>query len=173
MSVDHLPLPARWIEAIHARLTLAYGERMWLTYGQLAREEVVQAWARELRYCSKEQIAYALDHLPGDFPPNAMQFKTLCKGMPRQGTLPALGGPNGVKPSPRVQEELKRLIGRFKAQTDPKRWAHALRDRDAAGEKLTLYQINAWRSVCRPAVGANIPEPSNGAGSGPSEPDVL
>lgn len=32
---------------------------------------------------------------------------------------------------------------------DPRAWAKSLRDRERAGEKLTLYQAQAWREALR------------------------
>lgn len=35
----------------------------------------------------------------------------------------------------------------FRSKPEPKAWAHALRDREQAGERLTPFQRTAWREV--------------------------
>lgn len=164
----------RWIEAIHAKLTLAYGPRFKDQYTGLDQDAVIQSWAEMLRWTRAEGIRYALEHLPPDFPPNAMQFKALCKGAPNPERLAALTGPGGGKPSEANAKRLAAVLAGLKGMgSDPKAWAYRLRDRDAAGERLTPFQAAAWKAVCPPGYSAGIPEASNGAGSSPSEPAVL
>lgn len=40
-----------------------------------------------------------------------------------------------------------RKVEEMFSQTNPKRWAHALKEREARGERLTLFQKSSWREA--------------------------
>lgn len=178
MTVEAHPA---WVAAIFARLQLAYGNRFGQQYGKADDADVRADWRKRLAAISPERIRYALEHLPPDHPPNAMQFVALCKQMP-QKPLQAISGPPATTPPGQVLDRLAGTIqalgGASPTGHDPRAWAYRLRDRELAGEKLSAFQKNAWRvSVRAPAVSAafspGIQEPSIHAGSSPSEPETL
>lgn len=43
--------------------------------------------------------------------------------------------------------DILRKVEQMFSHTEPKRWAHALKEREARGERLTPYQRSAWREA--------------------------
>lgn len=66
------------VEALFARLLTAYGTEFERRYAELDPAAVKASWAQTLDGIPREAIAKALDRLPADRPPNAMQFRRLC-----------------------------------------------------------------------------------------------
>lgn len=158
------PVPTAWIVALHERLTLVYGPRFALQYGNLDQDKVIASWAHELRYCSTASIKHALNNLP-PHAPNAVQFRELCMTLPKP--VPALALPRGGdKPSQSTLARLDAAVsGVLAADRDPRAWARRLREREQAGERLTLFQRNAWRQALGEAGSSPVmPQASNGAG---------
>lgn len=85
-------LPENWIDRIFIRLTGIYGAQFTSKFKQI--EEGVDVgmanakdvWAKELgNFIDKpECIGYALDHLPADHAPNALEFRDICRRAPRK-----------------------------------------------------------------------------------------
>lgn len=170
-----------WIAAIFARLTVAYGERFKAMYGEQPSATIKADWAKRLLHVSGARIRYALDNLPPDHPPNAMQFRALCMSM-RLEPIRALENRLATTPPGHILERLGDTIaalgGASPMGKDPRAWAYRLKAREEAGEKLTEFQKQAWRSSVRaPPAGSafspGMPESSNHAGSEPSEPETL
>ena len=136
-------LPTAWVDAIFARLSLAYGARFREQWEGLQPEHVKAAWKAELRGVTADGIAYALAHLNPDFPPNAMQFVALCRNQPPSvATLPR------PKADPEVQARaIAALNALGKPKTDPKAWALKLKQREESGEHLSSFQRWAWREA--------------------------
>lgn len=153
-----------WVDAIFARLELAYGARFALQWGAVPAATVKAAWAAELDGHTSRGIAHALAHLNPDFPPNAMQFRVLCQCAPglTQAPLVALAGP---RPTPASVERLKAVATVLTKPKDPRAWAQALKAREEAGEHLSPFQRKAWRTSS-----VRTSDPSNGAGSSVVEP---
>jgi len=158
-----MPLPSDWVDALFARLTVAYGDRFLAQWpGQ--RPEVVKAhWGAELDGVTSGGIAYALAHLPGDYPVNAMQFARLCRSRPSsvKAPAPALAGP---PVDPQRVARVMAAASRVKPR-DPLAWAQQLRQREQRGERLTQTQAAMWRAAL-----PRMHEPSNGAGCSPDSP---
>jgi hypothetical protein len=85
-----MALPASWVDAIHERLTVRYGEAFSRMYHGAVPEAVRVDWAEALDGISSNRIRYALENLP-ERPPHAGQFRTLCMQAPapQQAQLPA------------------------------------------------------------------------------------
>lgn len=95
-------LSSVWVDAILAKLTVRYGEAFMRQYAD-AKPEIVKAdWAEVLAGFRGEDIAYALKYLPSERPPNAMQFRDICRRAPEPNT-PRLAGP--VAPIPEAVRE--------------------------------------------------------------------
>ena len=85
-------LPDAWVTKIFQRLNGIYGAQFRSKYSQIENGIDVgialaaDAWASELgdMVNRPEAIAYALDHLPTDHAPNAIQFLDACKRCPRK-----------------------------------------------------------------------------------------
>jgi hypothetical protein len=138
------PMQPEWVDAIFARLKLAYGNRFDDQWGAIPAEKVKAAWAHELAGVTSGGIAHALAHLHPDLPPNAMQFRALCARVPVVARFPALPG---VAPT---ADNLRRVAAAaevLRGPRDPKAWARALKAREEAGEHLSSTQRNAWRAA--------------------------
>lgn len=85
-------LPDAWVARIFQSLTGIYGAQFRSKFSQLENGVDIgiamasQAWAKELGSFSDmpESIAYALDHLPTDHAPNALEFRDICRRAPRK-----------------------------------------------------------------------------------------
>jgi len=161
MSSPVSSLPDAWIERIWATLRATYGaafDRQWQPPADVSPADHVAAlkavWGRQLATLQQnpKAIAYALDNLP-DSPPNLAQFKALCARRPTELPL-ALPRP---APDP---ERVAQALSRFERpkERDPKAWAWALREREERGERLTLFQREAWRTALRAEVDAERAE---------------
>ena len=81
-----------WIDRIFQRLTGIYGSQFTAKFKQIVDgvdEGTANAkgvWAKELgNFADKpEAIAYALDHLPTERAPNALEFRDICRRAPRK-----------------------------------------------------------------------------------------
>lgn len=106
-----MSLPNAWVDRIHARLLVRYGAAWIRKWEGVPMEAVKADWGEVLAHVSPAAVAHALDHLPDDAPPNAVQFRALCAASPKQsqefeGFMQRLG----VKPDPeRVKRELSKL----------------------------------------------------------------
>lgn len=94
-----MPLPQSWVEALFERLAVRYGTAFLRQYGDLDPAAVKADWAEALGGIRGDAIAYALQQLPVERPPNAMQFRDLARRapaptvpqLPRQRTEPPAG----------------------------------------------------------------------------------
>ena len=167
-----MAMQADWIEAIFARLALAYGGRFMAQYEGLQPEHVKTAWASELDGITSRGIAHALKNLPGDFPVNAMQFRKLCREAHAPDARPALPAPAG-QATPADIARLARAVAPLRAPLDPKAWAHRLKAREEGGERLSRTQREAWRAALHSSSTRNM-QASSGAGSSVvSDPDTV
>ena len=102
-----MPLPSSWINNLFGRLALRYGTRFEAQYAGLDIGAVKADWADMLDGFRGNEIGYALKYLPVDKPPNAMQFRDICRRSPSPD-LPKL--PPGPPASPeRVQEAMQKI----------------------------------------------------------------
>lgn len=136
------PLPDNWIDALFARLTGLYGNRFTNMWANIDAGLVRKTWAVELACVKPEAIKYALDHLPDDFPPTALQFKKTCSMMPDYAPALTFDAPASVEVRNAVVAGLKpHQPGNMKA------WAETLRRRHVDGEKLNPNQIRCYRAA--------------------------
>ena len=77
-----MSLPASWIEALFGRLAVRYGGAFLRQYEGMDIALVKADWADFLAGFSGDDIRYALDYLPERFPPNALEFRALCRKAP-------------------------------------------------------------------------------------------
>lgn len=140
------------VERLFDRLSMTYGSEFRNKWNGIPVNEVKSAWAHELSMFADNlnAIGWALQNLP-DRCPNLIEFKSLCKQAPRPTTI-ALDAPKApVEVVDKVLAEI--ALKAFKApkdengNVDHKRWAKKLRDRHAKGEKLSLIQINFYKSA--------------------------
>lgn len=138
----HSPLPENWIDALFARLTGLYGNRFTNMWANIDASLVRKTWALELAGVQPESIKYALDHLPDEFPPTALQFKKICFMRPEQA--PALT--NSAPAHPEIRKAVISGLSEHK-RGGMKDWAYALKARHEAGENLNGNQVRCYRAA--------------------------
>lgn len=127
------------IEIIHARLLARYGSAWRAKWAGVDAEVVQKDWLHELTYQSAHAIDYALDNLPNDFPPTAGQFREICRRAPaRKDESPRLQAP---KPDPARLKAAFERMGKIAAGRTPTAWIPDLEARQAAGEHLSIFQV--------------------------------
>lgn len=118
-----MPLQSSWVDSLFARLSARYGVAFTRQYEGIDPAVIKADWAEVLDGVGGESIAYAIRNLPVDRPPNAMQFRELCRNAPRnEPTRLALAG----EYEPMSEETLQRLreiAARMKENAQkPKGW---------------------------------------------------
>lgn len=89
-----------------------------------------------------DAIAHALNNLPPDMPPTVGQFAALCRNAPRYAPV--------ALPAPVVDPAISAAVKAAyqpKAGTASKAWAHALRRKEQASDRLTAAQRSMWRAA--------------------------
>lgn len=86
-----MSLPKSWVDELFTRLHLRYGVAFARQYDGLDPEAVKLDWADMLDGFDGDDIRYALEYLPERFPPNALEFRNLCRKAPAEAitALPA------------------------------------------------------------------------------------
>lgn len=141
------PLSAQWIDEIHARLLVRYGDA-WIRKWRGIEPDAVKAdWARVLAGYSKNPaaIAHGLEHLPDD-PPTATEFARLCRGLPEPKPV-MLPAPKGAPD--RRREIVARVHAAFnvRGRDDRERQRQHLLAMKAAGKPLTKLQADLLRDL--------------------------
>ncbi len=137
-----MALSEQYVDRIFLRLTTRYGAAWLRMWDGIPMEAVRADWAEELAGFNDkpEALKHALEHLPVDRPPNSAQFRALCIGKP-EIYRPALEAPAA---SPAVVAAARAVnVDRV----DPKAWAHELRRRELACDRLTPAQRGMWRAA--------------------------
>ena len=138
-------LPQSWIERIFARMLVRYGTAWTRAYEGIDAALLHEDWAYQLAgfESAPELIKHALENLPPDRPPTSGQFKQACLNAPR--AMPKLLEAPKARPEV-VSEELGKMK-RWAREHDPRAWAHALREREERGDRLTQFQRQCWREA--------------------------
>lgn len=137
-----MALDLSWIERIHARMLVRYGAAWVNLWKGIDPEAVKQDWAQELSGMPRDALRYALENLP-ERPPTVAQFKASCLNRPRYAEVPVL--PAAPANPEKVREALE-AMGKLKHREGNHDWAHALQEREKAGERLTEAQRVMWRN---------------------------
>ena len=137
------------IDRLFDRLAATYGAAWDRSLGATPVLDAKALWAHELQAFSErlEAVVWALDQLP-EHPPNVIQFRNLCRQAPAAIALPL---PEPKADPARVAAELAKL-GTLRATVtaqagDIKAWARRLRAREVAGDRLSGFQRDAWRTA--------------------------
>ena len=93
-----MSLPKKWIDKIFDRLMGIYGAQFRAKFSSVidgvdvGLENAKETWANELANFGDwpESIAYALDHLPTEHAPNALEFRDICRRAPRKSEAVAM-----------------------------------------------------------------------------------
>jgi len=105
---------SRVAEQIHARLLVRYGAQWIRMWDGIDPAAVRNDWAEQIGNFGRDEIQFALEHLPPDRPPNAAQFRQLCLSAPRRHVVepPQLERPD---PTPEEKERIRAMLARAKA----------------------------------------------------------
>lgn len=146
-----------WIDSLFAHLAAIYGARFTNQWPPGAVDSVRDEWAKILAPFENkpEAMQYALDNLPSDHVPMVLEIRDLCRQQAKpvsRRRLPAM-----------TEEERAHALDILKAWDKPGRqdardWARKLRAREMAGERLTLFQRNAWREALHAPPSSEISE---------------
>jgi hypothetical protein len=135
------------VERIFKRMVATYGVQWARQWDGTPIGDVKAAWAHELSGYANclGAVAHALDNLP-ERCPNVIQFKALCRAAPPPPDVLRLDAP---KADPvRVAAEIARMAPvRNNAALGSKDWAHRLKARHAAGDKINPFQVSAYRAA--------------------------
>ena len=93
------------IDRLFQRLAATYGAHWDRLWDGVPIDDVKSAWVHELSGQTRESITWAVENLP-ERPPNAIQFKALCKQAP---IVPAPLLPSPKADPNRVAAELAKL----------------------------------------------------------------
>ena len=147
---EALQLP--WVQRLHQRLAVRYGSAHTARFEAIPEADLWADWAEQLAGLTAESIAYGLQHLPDDAPPNAAQFAAICRRCP-QMEHKRLEAPVSDNPALRQAAKAAAKVN----HDDGRGWARKLRDREAwqdanprevsRHERLTLTQRAAWRAA--------------------------
>jgi len=146
-------LPEAWVDRIFDKLSVTYGAAWMRKWEGVDGSAVKADWGHELRgfQQSPHAIKHALEHLPPDEPPTVLQFRGLCIKAP-QYVQKQLEDRRPASPeSVALANDVKARIGGGRAGIE---WAHALRERENGGEKLTITVRSMWRDALRHEVAA-------------------
>lgn len=102
-----MALPASWVDHLFGRLSLRYGAAFLRQWPDTDIDTLKADWADVLDGTIGDSISYALRYLPSA-PPNAMQFRSLCRAAPRPD-VPALPPPDVRADPDRVRTIVARL----------------------------------------------------------------
>lgn len=103
-----MPLPASWVDHLFAKLGVRYGAAFMRQWPDTAPDLVKADWAEVLDNVRAESISYALKYLP-EKPPNAIQFRDICRRAPAPSDLARLQAPVPQADPDRVKAIMARL----------------------------------------------------------------
>ena len=140
-----MSLPLRATERLFDRLNATYGRAFMGQYEGMDGRAVMSVWAHELGGYAESlgPIAWALENL-SERAPNVIEFRNLCRKAPQSDGPPMLAGP------PVDPELAKMILAKLREPKDKpgmKDWAHALRKRHAAADRLNANQIRCYKNA--------------------------
>jgi hypothetical protein len=151
------PQFAPYVDRLFARLLVRYGDAWTRKWDGIPIEAVKADWLEQLEGIfarNPKAVAYALEHLPADFPPNSDQFLKLCLQKPPEHV--ALPAPVS-KPDPQFAATVVQRIEAAKPVTrlsPGEECAQRLEAIVARGGKLSYpqrEQLEAIRKMTAPA----------------------
>ncbi len=140
-----MPLPTSWVDHLFARLSVRYGAAFMRQYANADPALVKADWAQLLGGFDGKALQYALDYLPAS-PPNAVQFRDLCRMSPRE-EVPALPGPAVDRAhAARVVAEIRAALNADDGNVSPAQKCINNIERIAKTRSLTPSQV--WVLEC-------------------------
>ena len=121
-----------------------YGQKFRSQWADVPAESMRETWAVALGRFDGERIKWALDQMIATcpWPPTLPEFAALCRQAPRDepAKLPAPEVPPSVIEA--RQAEAQAIAARVAGNVPGKAWAHKLRARYLAGERLMMAQVS-------------------------------
>lgn len=145
-----MALPDSWVDHLFAKLAVRFGDAWTRKWEGIQMTAVRADWAAVLDGMPGPALQHGLNNLPREFPPTAHQFRDLCirRADDDRATVPALPAPSSVNVG-QAQRLREIVAGAFATPKDPRRWAHSLKARHEAGERLSQAQIDAYTAALR------------------------
>lgn len=144
MNAPSTRLPDSWVESLLARMLATYGQKFRSQWADVPPETLREAWAVALGRFDGERIKWALEQMIATcpWPPTLPEFAALCRQAPRDepAKLPAPEVPPSVIEA--RQAEAQAIAARVAGNVPGKAWAHKLRARYLAGERLMMAQVS-------------------------------
>lgn len=144
MNAPSTRLPDSWVESLLARMLAIYGQKFRSQWADVPAESMRETWAVALGRFDGERIKWALDQMIATcpWPPTLPEFAALCRQAPRDepAKLPAPEVPPSVIEA--RQAEAQAIAARVAGNVPGKAWAHKLRARYLAGERLMMAQVS-------------------------------
>lgn len=145
-----MSLPAPWVDRLFDKMVLVYGQSFLRRWTDVDMGAVKSDWAHELASFaqSPRAIAWALQNLPPDKPPNVLEFRALCRRCPVE-QAPQIEGPP-ADPA-RIAAELQKLapLVQKKEEHDYKGWARRILARKEAGEPVAAICVRFAKEALR------------------------
>lgn len=152
---DRAQRPLQVVEAVFRRMVARYGSDWMHKWAAVDIEDVKRDWAMVIGHFSRDSIAYGLRFLP-EKPPTSTQFAAVCQRAP----LPEVKRLARPKADPEkvadVVIAVKAALGG--AGADPLAGARHLRQREEAGERLTMAQRAFWRAALKREINMEFSE---------------
>lgn len=145
-----MSLPMPWVDKIFMKLTLVYGRDFLSRWEGLTIADVKTDWAHEMAGFegNHEAIAYALQNLPADKPPNVYQFRAIARAIPSKQVM--LPKPIAASPDVVAAQLLAMVPIKKQAKIDGKEWARRIVGCADAGGRVRPYSLNLARAALKP-----------------------
>jgi len=140
-----MSLPTAWIDKIFQKLSLTYGRDFLGRYEGMPIADVKTDWAHELGGFGghPEAIRHALQNLNPSKAPTVYEFRNVCSSAPKLAVLE-------LPRPPQDPAIVAAIVGGLKKSTGVngmKDWAHRLKARHLAGDRLSSYQISCYQTA--------------------------
>lgn len=145
-----MSLPSAWVEKIFTKCALVYGRAFLDRWAGLDLDAVKADWAHELAGFERhpKAIAWALQNLPAEKPPTALEFRKLGYATPKEDAPQIAYQPADLA---RVALELEKLASvRDAPKCGMRDWAVRLKEKDATNPKSVTQTV---RKMYRQALG--------------------
>lgn len=142
-----MSLPIEWIEKIFKKLSVTYGRDFLGRYEGIPLNDVKSDWAHELSgfEAHPEAIKHALQNLSQSKAPTVYEFRNVCSSAPKMAALE-------LPRPPQDPAIVAAIVNDLKVKTvvnGMKDWAHRLKVRHDAGDRLNAYQISCYQAALK------------------------
>lgn len=97
-------------QSVYTKLLVRYGAQWVRMWDGLEDEDVIADWAEVLDGVTYAGVHYAMQNLPKDRPPNAMQFRDICLAKPCEATHAGLLPRPVYDPTPEQKAKVSAML---------------------------------------------------------------